>query len=128
MGTGRVGAPLLAIALGLLAGGGSDGPERQGALGPDHPEPAAPTVPEPVAGRGGASFSLAGSGFVCGSLQLGTVPGATSASIANARTGTSFTLGLADGGLDPVALPSSVGDTIAFTIQGSSGTSPTSFA
>jgi hypothetical protein len=126
MRTDRVGARLLAIALGLLAGGCSDGPERQDALGPDPSGPAAPIVSDPVSAPSGTSFSLTGSGFVYVSLQPGTVPGATSASIANARTGTSFTLGLADGGLDPVALPASVGDTIAFTIHGSSGGSPTS--
>jgi hypothetical protein len=67
---------------------------------------------------------VTGSAFVYVSLPPGTAPGATSAAISNASTGTSVTLALVEGGLDPVAVPGNAGDTIALAIQGGS---PASF-
>ena len=124
MGTDRGGARLPAIVLALVLGGCSD--EPQDALGPDPSVPAAPIVSDPASFGDGASFRLAGAGFVYVSLPPGTAPGGTSAAISNASIGTSLTLALVEGGLDPVAVPASAGDTISLAIQG--GVSPASFA
>ena len=115
-----------AVLLAACVIGCSDGLEWQDALGPQLSGPAAPIVSDPVSFGGTASLNLTGTSFVYASLAPGSVaPGAASATIANARTGTSLMVAMVDGGFDPVAVPAGVGDTIEFAIQGGS---PMSFA
>jgi dipeptidyl aminopeptidase/acylaminoacyl peptidase len=118
----RGAAPALFATVAVGLGGCTDGP---GGLGPLDNIAAVPIVSDPVSFGGGASLNLTGSGFVYVSMPPGTVAGAASVTISNASTGTSLTMALVDGGLDPVALPGSAGDTFTFAIQGSGGGSPT---
>jgi hypothetical protein len=59
------------------------------------------------------------------SLPPGAIPHGLIATIRDLRTGSSVTANLLDGGFDPVALPATVGDTIAVVVQ--VGASPQSF-
>lgn len=50
------------------------------------------------------------------SLLPGTVPGGTTATITDLRTGTSLQPLMIDGGFDPVAIPAAAGDTLAISV------------
>lgn len=55
------------------------------------------------------------------SLLPGTVPGGTTATITDLRTGTSLAAPVVDGGFDPVAIPAVAGDTLAISVTLATG-------
>lgn len=55
------------------------------------------------------------------SLVPGSIPGGSSITITNVRSGVTITGALKDGGLDPVPIPASIGDTLKFVAVDSAG-------
>ncbi len=112
------------VALGLLswiAGCSSDSDSGFDSFGPPGITPSAFVVSDPVTGAAPASASGAGASVV-GSQEVATlayvslaedqIPGGTSASIRNWRTGTTVITPMVAGGFDPVAVEASAGDTL----------------
>jgi hypothetical protein len=54
-------------------------------------------------------------------LEPGTVPGGTTATITNGRTGASAGATPVEGGFDPVAIPAAVGDTLTISVAQTAG-------
>ena len=77
-----------------------------------------------VSATPGASVLVDGVAYV--SLVPGTFPGAVHATISNRGTGAGVTAGMFEGGLDPVPVAATAGDTLDFTIQ-ADGTDPLRF-
>jgi hypothetical protein len=74
-----------------------------------------------VAASGSSSGgSVASGSLIYVSLPPGTLPGASSVSIRVERTGTVVSAFLAEGGLDPVAVPAAAGDILSLTVEPSS--------
>jgi alpha-tubulin suppressor-like RCC1 family protein len=81
-------------------------------------------VPDPS-----PSSSVAGTGRLSAtavyvSLPPGTIPNGINATIRDLRTDSRVTVGVVNGGFDPVALPALVGDTLAMAVQTAGGGSP----
>ncbi len=116
--------PALAVCLGLGAAcSDNTGPKQLAATPPLDTLPGL-IVSQPVGGAGAAAVGavrvqriVAGSSSVAYvSLVPGTVPTGLLATIRDRANGQSVTAAVVDGGFDPVAIPTSVGDTLAVDI------------
>ena len=113
-------------ALSLLAGLAGCSDER-----PRPTEPASPlaaVLSNPVHGPSAAEAAPLGrarpaavDGLVYVSLPPGAIPGGTQLVVRNLETGFTHTAALVDGGLDPVPVPSSVGDRLELVVTDAAG-------
>jgi hypothetical protein len=70
----------------------------------------------------GASYATGTESYVYVSMEPGSVPDGVSMTVSNQRTGSSFTAGVVDGGMDPVAIVAEPGDTLDLDIARGDGT------
>lgn len=116
-----------ALLAALALAGCADAPTSTSDPRPKFTSAFAVTVSDPVTGpplatrvvapAAGVMANLAGTDPVAYvSLLPGTVPGGTTATITNARTGGALQAPVVDGGFDPVAIPAAAGDTLAISV------------
>jgi Tol biopolymer transport system component len=115
------------LVAGLVLAGCHDGPTALSDPPPKFTSAFAVTISNPVTAPPAASGAVAPAVGVTASLAStepvayvsllpGTVPGGTTATITNARTGTAVPALVVDGGFDPVTIPAAAGDTLTIGV------------